>query len=432
MINRSVDRYPINPVELTQALIRIPSEGRTPKDPALHTPERPLVEYMKEWVTVRASNGFKAQEIATADSERPSLLVSNSDLPRLIVVSHIDTVPRWEVGSKEGQGQYDPFGATIVDGMVYGRGAGDAKSAVAAMLVAAALSENAIPTALALTSDEETRFGGIDAMGAHFGKLMAANPGYEPVFVFSTNGNGEEISYGCRGLWEIDTVVRGKTGHAAIRKPGVPAPINAFDATIDAYVGLRQFYAGQEPTFLGNVTINPGGGRYGLRVNNEIVTRYNSVADTSEIALEGRPNGGFHNGTALDASHAEGLIRRFVEASGATIESSKIVAERPAWRSNRTEGLWLEDIIKRTTGVSEVPEWVYGEHGYDEVAILIGELSKKRQGSIAGGLWGIGISTKFHAVDEGVYVDKIGQLESVVRQAMTSPDLRSRTYSLPS
>ncbi len=89
------------------------------------------------------------------------ILRGSGEKPGLLMAGHADTVP---IG--ESKWQHPPFGADIEDGKIYGRGASDMKSGVAAMVyAAAALSTLKVPIRgdllVAVTAGEET-----DSLGA--------------------------------------------------------------------------------------------------------------------------------------------------------------------------------------------------------------------------------------------------------------------------
>ena len=115
----------LDPVELTRELIRRPSV--TPKDEGalavLEAALKPL--------------GFSCQRLPFSEAGTPD--VDNlyarigSGKPHFCFAGHSDVVP---VGDRAGW-HHDPFGAEIVDGVLYGRGACDMKSAIAAFAAAA-------------------------------------------------------------------------------------------------------------------------------------------------------------------------------------------------------------------------------------------------------------------------------------------------------
>ncbi|MBV8534076.1 MAG: succinyl-diaminopimelate desuccinylase [Alphaproteobacteria bacterium] len=115
----------LDPVELTRELIRRPSV--TPKDEgALAVLEQALKPL-----------GFHCQRLpfsqaGTADVDNLYARVG-SGKPHFCFAGHSDVVP---VGDRAGW-HHDPFGAEIVDGMLYGRGACDMKGCIAAFAAAA-------------------------------------------------------------------------------------------------------------------------------------------------------------------------------------------------------------------------------------------------------------------------------------------------------
>ncbi len=115
----------LDPVELTRELIRRPSV--TPKDEgALAVLEQALKPL-----------GFNCQRLpfsqaGTADVDNLYARVG-SGKPHFCFAGHSDVVP---VGDRAGW-HHDPFGAEIVDGILYGRGACDMKGCIAAFAAAA-------------------------------------------------------------------------------------------------------------------------------------------------------------------------------------------------------------------------------------------------------------------------------------------------------
>ncbi len=115
----------LDPVELTRELIRRPSV--TPKDEGalavLEAALKPL--------------GFACRRLPFSQAGTPD--VDNlyarigSGKPHFCFAGHSDVVP---VGDRAGW-THDPFGAEIVDGVLYGRGASDMKGCIAAFAAAA-------------------------------------------------------------------------------------------------------------------------------------------------------------------------------------------------------------------------------------------------------------------------------------------------------
>ena len=133
--------------------------------------------------------------------------------PRLLLASHIDTVPPCEGWT------VDPHAGRWADGTLIGLGANDAKGCVAAMTDAAlALSARASSLdgtlVVAFTAEEEVGGGGITAVRPHLGPLDAAVIG-EPT--------GLEVCVAQRGMLILRCVSHGKAAHAAHAELGVNA-----------------------------------------------------------------------------------------------------------------------------------------------------------------------------------------------------------------
>jgi len=74
------------------------------------------------------------QEVG-CDPIMPNLLaiINPGARPQLLFNSHIDVVP---VGNRDNW-HHEPFGAEVMDGVLYGRGSADAKGCMAPMIIAA-------------------------------------------------------------------------------------------------------------------------------------------------------------------------------------------------------------------------------------------------------------------------------------------------------
>jgi acetylornithine deacetylase len=123
----------------------------------------------------------------------------------LALVSHLDTVPAGSGWTR------DPFTPTIEGSRLYGRGSGDAKASVAAMLLAAHdLIERGRPDAgrvlVVMGYGEETKHTSMEQAVERLGQVDAAVIG-EPTNL--------QVAIAQRGLMMVDLVARGEQGHAA-------------------------------------------------------------------------------------------------------------------------------------------------------------------------------------------------------------------------
>jgi succinyl-diaminopimelate desuccinylase len=129
---------------------------------------------------------------------------------------HVDVVP---VGDAAAWTQ-DPFGAAVVDGWMYGRGATDMKSGVAAFVAAAVSFVQATPpdgaVVLTITGDEEDKgedgtVALLDWMALNGERMSHCLVG-EPT---SPNHLGDMMKIGRRGSLTAHFVAQGVQGHAA-------------------------------------------------------------------------------------------------------------------------------------------------------------------------------------------------------------------------
>jgi len=160
--------------------------------------------------------GFRAETIAS-NGVTNLWLRRGTDAPVFVFAGHTDVVP---TGPLE-QWRSDPFTPTIRDGVLYGRGASDMKSSVAAFVVAAEEFVRAHPRhggsiALLLTSDEEgpATDGTVKVVEA----LRARREAVDYCIVgepTSVDALGDTIKNGRRGSLSGSLVVRGVQGHVA-------------------------------------------------------------------------------------------------------------------------------------------------------------------------------------------------------------------------
>ena len=165
---------------------------------------------------------------------RSNLIASLTDglttqRPSLCFCGHLDTVP---IGSAEWT--HDPFGGEVAGGNLFGRGASDMKSGVAAMAVMMARlrkmpNSAGWPIQLLLTVGEE-----VDSVGAqeflaqygvsHIGGMVIGEP---------TNG---DVVVGHKGAQWVEVECFGRTAHGSMPQLG----INAIDQSLEAIRLLYQ------------------------------------------------------------------------------------------------------------------------------------------------------------------------------------------------
>jgi succinyl-diaminopimelate desuccinylase len=191
-------------LELTQQLIR--RRSVTPEDDGCQALVTERLEPL----------GFRAETIASSGVTNLWLRRGQAS-PVLVFAGHTDVVPTGPLD----QWHSDPFTPTERDGLLYGRGASDMKSSIAAFVVAAEEFVRANPRhpgsiALLLTSDEEgpATDGTVKVVDA----LRSRNESIDYCIVgepTSVDALGDTMKNGRRGSLSGRLVVRGIQGHVA-------------------------------------------------------------------------------------------------------------------------------------------------------------------------------------------------------------------------
>ncbi|WP_421915763.1 M20 family metallopeptidase [Mesorhizobium sp.] len=187
----------------------------------------------------------------------------------VVFTGHIDTVP---LGAAEWS--HDPFGAEIVDGRLYGRGATDMKAGVAAMIAAVIEEAERLrersDVMLVITGGEETGCEGATALVKDrmldAASLLVVGEPTANAFVAGHKG----------ALW-LKACCGGRTAHGAMPHLGD----NAIYKAARAVTRLESFgfNAAQHP-ILGSATLNVGTITGGLNIN--------SVPDRAEMTIDVR------------------------------------------------------------------------------------------------------------------------------------------------
>ncbi len=180
---------------------------------------------------VMRGNGFSTILVGDLD-EMPNLIATygNADGPTLCFNAHLDVVP---IGERSAW-TYDPFGAEIHDGRVYGRGAGDDKASVAAQVMAGlALASSGIPLRGNLVVNEVAD----EEVGGEHGAGFVVGEGYiTPEWVIVGEQTLNRMAVGEKGSAGTEVTVHGRTAHGALPWEGA----NAIEAMAEVIVALRR------------------------------------------------------------------------------------------------------------------------------------------------------------------------------------------------
>ena len=181
--------------------------------------ETEVADYAKQWLDQRGISS----EILESDKDRGNLIgkmPGASGKNKLLLMSHLDVVPVEDVAKWD----YDPFGAELDEGRIFGRGASDCKGLLACQMMAMSLlqrngvqlSDNLV---LASGADEESggRYG--------FGWLAENHPEKIRAPLAVNEGGGTHLNVagtttyllgvGEKGRLEVKLDVKGTSAHAS-------------------------------------------------------------------------------------------------------------------------------------------------------------------------------------------------------------------------
>lgn len=264
-----LDDDPGYATELTRKLVQIPSVN--PK--FIQDPAQNRESDVQDLVESELKSIGMSIDRWDVFPDRPNVIgqIAGSEERSLLLCGHIDVVP---VGERH-TWNVDPFGGEIKDGRLYGRGAVDMKSGVAAAIAAIRAIRKAgieLEGRVAMHSvvDEET--GG-------FGAIDAVKRGYLAKAAIIAEPSWGQIQICEGGLEWIRITITGRQGHSAWRYneiwPQRDAPtrlrpaVNAIDIAVRFLDALRNFEASrcrhrQHPLLPpGMNTINVGAMRAG-------------------------------------------------------------------------------------------------------------------------------------------------------------------------
>jgi len=282
-------------VDLLQKLIRIESTNPPGN-------ERDLANFLADFF---AKAGLEP-ELFEYEGKRANLITrikGSGEKPGLIFSAHMDTVPAGEVAWK-----FPPFSGTLDDGKIYGRGAADMKSGLAAMAEAAAIlvKTNFSPKGdliVAFTYDETHGLQGAKHLieGDHLdgaGAVLISEPSTLDVFIAEKGA-----------LW-LRCRAKGKTAHTSMPQLGQNAifEMTRFLSRLEKDLAINDV----DHPLLGTATFTVGTIKGGVTIN--------VIPDACETELDIRLVPG--------QDHVE-IIERVKHLAGDTIEIELIDWKEP-------------------------------------------------------------------------------------------------------
>jgi succinyl-diaminopimelate desuccinylase len=196
-----------NPLPIAQALLRVPSI--CPEDNG-------AIDVM---ASLLMPLGFQCEKLYFTGNDGPDTMnlfawrEGKTPGPHFCFAGHTDVVPAGDVGAWT----HDPFGAAVVDDILYGRGAVDMKGAIAAFVAAVEkFPDHPGTLSLLITGNEEgvanngtpRVLGWLKDNGIKINHCIVGEP-------TSENRIGDVIKNGRRGSFSANLTVHGIQGHVA-------------------------------------------------------------------------------------------------------------------------------------------------------------------------------------------------------------------------
>lgn len=224
----AVDRLVRDLIGFTREMVRIPTETHPPTGD-----EGPGQEYLSRYLTGQFGWGvdvFLPTDVPDIEqhlgwwpgldyANRPNVVARRRGVGggrSIILNGHMDVVP---AGPRQ-LWKYDPYGAQVEDGRIYGRGSVDMKGGIASMVYAVRAIEYA---GIHLCGDVIIESAVNEELGGYNGKLACCLRGYEADAAIITEGTCCDIQPAHKGGLALRLRVPGKGAHANLWWRGVSA-----------------------------------------------------------------------------------------------------------------------------------------------------------------------------------------------------------------
>jgi acetylornithine deacetylase len=257
--------------------------------------------------------GYKveAQEVSR---DRANLIATTTARPRVVLSTHMDTVPPFIASSED-------------DEYVYGRGACDAKGIIAAQIAAAeeVRAQGIEEIGLLFTVDEETS--SLGALSANEHRLAS-----ECLYLINGEPTGNLLATGSKGSLRVKVKTEGRAAHSAYPEEGE----SAIEKLLDVLAKMRETPWPVDP-FFGETTCNIGVINGG--------TRTNIIPAEAEAQL--------HLRLTKESKVVREMLSRVVNGSGAQVECLSI--SEPV-RMLAVKG-FAQAVVRFTTDVPYLTNW---------------------------------------------------------------------------
>jgi acetylornithine deacetylase len=231
--------------ELTKALVNIPS---------ITGHEGEIADFVSSYLK---NQDFDLKEQIIEEGRR-NILATAGSKPRIILCTHMDTVPQY-------------FAASEDEYYIYGRGACDAKGIMASMIWAAQelKKDGLTEIGLLFVVGEET-----DSIGAKMANSLRVGSR----FIIVGEPTENKLGIGHKGLLTFKVIAKGKAAHSACPELGE----SAIEKLLDALQRIRVLDFGKDPV-MGKSVLNVGTIKGGVAAN--VVANHASAEVSIRSAL---------------------------------------------------------------------------------------------------------------------------------------------------
>lgn len=339
--------------------------------------ERQLVCFIAEYLKDAADEVY-LQDISQGRSNVAAVIKGKGNGKSLVLNGHLDTVP---YGDQKAW-KYPPGAATIDGSRIYGRGASDMKSGLAALLYAYKLfscynnkSEGDI--IFLGTSDEESSGSGAlkalqEGLLENTGAILIGEP---------TNNS---IALASKGAIWLELEVYGKSSHGAYPQEG----INAVEITYELISFIKKYIMGFSHKYLLEPTCTLTGIRGGIKTN--------MVPDYCKATVDIRTVPAMNHKYVF--SYIDNMIEKLEEKYPGLKIVANILNDRMAVETDEQDPIvkQLAAAVREVTG--KAPQYI-GTGYFSDASVFL------KEKSISTVLFGPGLSKNAHKADEYVEIE---------------------------
>jgi succinyl-diaminopimelate desuccinylase len=381
---------PTSELDLARELIRLPSTPLSAGEPRI-----------ANLLADRLDRAGFAVTVDSYESEHTNVVArwGAPDRPAICLSGHLDTVP-----VVEEEWRFDPYGAQIVGSRLYGRGAVDMKTGVAALVRAAqeyvsAPPPNAAPLSLVLTAQEEV--GSLGAAALTRDRRLL--PESRCLLIAEPTSNQPVLGH--RGAVWLDLVAEGRSCHGSTPHLGE----NAVLKLIDALRLVRQWAEDHEASHevLGRRTLNIGCIRGG--------TLRNIVPDRATAELDFR--------TPLEDDAAT-LADTLADAVGKLVGVEPVLSLPPVFTP--ADDPWVLLVRRAASRHVDLANSTSAARFFTDASVLTSAL-----GNIPTVICGPGSPDQAHVVDEWCDVDQVGAAAAIYLDVMRAVSAEPDTGAAP-